>query len=88
MLNDAHINCAQELLRSQFRGIDGLISTLYQNKVPAKRIERGVQIIHDRGNHWIVASSICDYMTLFIVYWMLKQKKLQRTFLKYLIHPE
>ena len=60
MLNDAHINCAQELLRSQFPGIDGLISTLYQNKVPAKRIERGVQIIHDRGNHWIVASSICD----------------------------
>ena len=39
-------------------GTDGLIPTTYQNKILVKKIEQGMQIIHDRGNHWIVASTL------------------------------
>lgn len=47
MLNDMHVNCAQQLLLRQFPSTN---ATLYQNKLPQKKIEEGVQIIHDRGN--------------------------------------
>ncbi len=59
LLNDRHIDFAQRLLSRQFPSVGGLVSTLYQMKVPAKKIKQGVQIIHDRGNHWILASSVC-----------------------------
>ena len=38
--------------------MDGFRSTLYQSKEPEKRIKHGVQVIHDRGNHWILASTM------------------------------
>ena len=38
--------------------MEGLQNTLCQRKIRLQKIKSGVQIIHDRGNHWIVASSI------------------------------
>ena len=58
LLNDRHINFGQKLLRSQFEGTEGLINTLFQSKIPTNKITTGLQIIHDRNNHWIVASTI------------------------------
>ena len=52
------INFAQSTLRHQFPGIEGLGQTLLQEKPTAQKIHKGVQIIFDRGNHWIVASNI------------------------------
>ena len=60
LLNDRHIKYAQTLLHHQFPSVEGLQDTLSQRK-KSKKITRGIQIIHDRGNHWIVASTInCD----------------------------
>ena len=56
-LHDNHINFAQGLLKYQFPCLDGLKSSLLQRKQQSK-IQHGVQIIHSRGNHWIVASSL------------------------------
>lgn len=55
VLNDRHINYAQSLLHYQFATVEGLQNTLFQNKQCPKKITHGIQIIHDRGNHWIVA---------------------------------
>ena len=57
-LNDHHINFAHKLLANQFPSIEGLGNTILQNKQPIKKILNGLQIIFDRGNHWLVASSI------------------------------
>ena len=56
-LNDKHINVAQLLLRKQFPHIDGWKETLLLHRKQEK-IKQGVQIIHSRGNHWIVASTL------------------------------
>lgn len=56
-LNDMHINYAQSLLKKQFPHIDGLKDTLLLHKKQEK-MKQGVQIIHARGNHWIVASNL------------------------------
>lgn len=56
-LNDKHINYAQSLLKKQFPHIDGWKLTLLAQKEQEK-IKHGVQIIHCRGNHWIVASTL------------------------------
>ena len=61
LLSDLPINLAQYFLRSQFPQIKGLQSTLLQSrKEPSLAIkqENKLQIIHSRGNHWIVVSSI------------------------------
>ena len=61
-LSDNHINFAQEILKIQFPHISGLQSTLIIakcQKVPVTSTY--LQIIHSRGNHWIVATNIrCD----------------------------
>ena len=57
-LNDNHINFAQQLLLHQFPSTEGLQYTILQARKPAKKIKNGLQIIHDRGNHWLVASTI------------------------------
>jgi hypothetical protein len=57
LLNDRHINYAQTLLHHHFPSVEGLYNTLYQRKIK-KKIICGIQIIHDRGNHWVVASTI------------------------------
>ena len=64
-LNDRHINLAQRLLSKQFPDIEGLGHTLFQSKPPIKSISNGLQIVFDRENHWIVASSLsCDSHTI------------------------
>ena len=58
-ITDYSINSACKLLKQQFPSVKGLSLTLYQRK------QRGeyfvidcIQIVHSRGNHWIVASTI------------------------------
>lgn len=59
MLNDNHINFAQELLKIQFKHLSGLCSTLLlAKKNRLQPATDAVQIIHTRGNDWIVASTI------------------------------
>ena len=59
-LSDIHVNLAQRLLSKQFPKLSGLESTLLLPQ--AKQIipagTSALQIIHSRGNHWIVASTI------------------------------
>ena len=58
-LNDMVINVAQRLLKSQFPKIKGLNSTLLQAKKTYNTFENNkVQIIHSRGDHWIVAATV------------------------------
>ena len=62
-LNDMIINAAQKLLKSRFPKIKGLNSTLLQAKKNLNACtfeENKVQIIHSRGNHWIVAATVGD----------------------------
>ena len=65
MLSDIPINIAQSLIKKQFPDIKGLQPTVYQQR--NQTMEDGtvqldstnqLQIIHCRGNHWIVASSV------------------------------
>ncbi len=58
LLNDRHIRFAQVLLHNQFPFVEGQQDTLFQRKEKHKKITCGIQIIHDRGNHWIVASTM------------------------------
>ena len=44
-------------LKKQFPHIDGWRETQLVHK-KQERIRQGVQIIHSRGNHWIVASTL------------------------------
>ena len=52
---------AQKLLKKQFPNINGLQNTLLQAK---KQVNTGelqrLQVIHSRGNHWIIASTVHD----------------------------
>ena len=58
-LNDHHINMAQSLLKRQFSEITGLKSTLLQATKQCKEDNKlKVQIVHSRGDHWIVASTV------------------------------
>ena len=62
-LTDQHINFAQTLLRSQFPKLNGLQSTLYQSNAQGFKHNdvHTLQVIHSRGDHWIVATTIqCD----------------------------
>lgn len=56
-LNDRHVNFAQKLLKMQFPCVDGFRLTLQQSKEQPK-IGEGIQIIHCRGDHWVVAASL------------------------------
>ena len=61
MLSDIAINIAQRLLKKQFPNLTGLQPTLYQLKDQTDEgviLENQLQVIHCRGNHWIVASSV------------------------------
>ena len=59
-LNDKHINFAQELLKAQFPSVEGLSCTLFQSKSHAssEKILSGIQIVHCRDDHWILASNM------------------------------
>ena len=62
-LTDIPINKALGIIKQQFPNIQGLQSTLLQYKglqyKGRKRVIKDqVQVIHDRGDHWIVASNV------------------------------
>ena len=60
-LSDIPINIAQRLLKEQFPNFNGLQLTLCQQKhqmVGEVITENQMQVIHCRGDHWIVASSV------------------------------
>ena len=64
MLTDKHMNFAQALLCKNYKSLAGLQSTLTlhkSKKIPAKIAPRFLQIIHCRGCHWIVASTVGSY---------------------------
>ena len=62
-LNDNHINLAQELLKRQFKNLSGFQSTLLLTKLKEPLPSTGaVQVLHSRGNHWIVASTVGCYI--------------------------
>jgi len=60
-LDDTIITFAQKLLKKQFPHINGLQNTLLQAK---KQMEgeksQQLQVVHCRGNHWILASTVHD----------------------------
>ena len=57
-LSDLSINMAQKMIKKQFPKLNGLISTLVQEKkYMYKPTKNQLQIIHSRDDHWIVASS-------------------------------
>ena len=60
-MTDKHINFAQKLLSRKFKLISGLRSTLTLSKpkrLTTKSLSKTLQILHCRGCHWIVASTI------------------------------
>ena len=64
MLSDVSMDLAQRILKNQFPTLNGLQSTLLQQKTMANsatgsELSRNrLQIIHSRSNHWIVASTL------------------------------
>ena len=56
MLQDQHINCAQRLLNQQFPAVNGLHSSLIQDKPIKGSTRDAIHIIHVRRNHWVVAA--------------------------------
>ena len=60
MLNDKHISFAQALLKNQFSRIGGLASTLQlsHGKISHSGVANIIQIVHTRGDHWIVATTV------------------------------
>ena len=60
-LTDLHVHAAQQLLKRQFPHLNGLQPTVLQAKKSLgvrKPVPNQLQIIHSRGDHWIVASNI------------------------------
>lgn len=63
-LTDKHINFAQKLLSRKFKSISGLRSTLTLSKpkrLTTRSSSNALQILHCRGCHWIVASTVNTY---------------------------
>lgn len=70
MLHDNHINFAQTILKNQFQVAEGLCSSLYQFKPKSvdRKIKHGLQIVHCRGNHWILASNMTNEEGILNIY--------------------
>ena len=69
-LDDRHINVAQNLLKQQFSEVAVLQSTLLQAK-PRKQCDENskmIQIVHSRGDHWIVAATMLSTDDRVLVY--------------------
>ena len=56
-LTDKHINFAQTILKRQYSTISGLQSTLIIHNNPVLH-KPDLQIVHVRGNHWIVSTTL------------------------------
>ena len=63
-------NFAQTILKNQFQVAEGLFSSLYQFKPKSvdRKIKHGLQIVHCRRNHWILASNITNEEGIFNIY--------------------
>ena len=61
-LSDLHINMAQRILKHQFTGLNGLESSLFQDKkqpLTKDNMKNKLQIIHcKQRHHWIVVSTV------------------------------
>ena len=57
-LSDKHINFAQAMLHGQFPQCDGLKNTLLQGRHKYSSVIKMVQILHVRGDHWVVISNL------------------------------
>ena len=57
-LSDIPVNNACWIIKAQFPYLRGLQSTLLQSKKSAVILKEQVQVIHDRGDHWTVASNM------------------------------
>ena len=58
-LTDLSIDCAQRMLKRQFPKLNGLNSTLLQQKnCPEVYTPDCLQIIHSRQSHWVVATTV------------------------------
>ena len=57
-LSDKHINFAQAMLHGQFPQCDGLKNTLLQGRHKYSSGIKMVQILHVRGDHWVVISNL------------------------------
>ena len=55
-LTDKHVNFAQALLQKEHKQLSGLQSTLLLAKQTS--VSPSLQIVHSRGDHWIVATTI------------------------------
>ena len=67
-LNDLIIDFTQQLLRKQFPNINGMQCTLYQSKRLSQQPKNELQILHARGDHWIVASTLLAPPGLVLIY--------------------
>jgi len=57
-LSDIPVNNACQIIKAQFPYLRGLQSMLLQLKKSAIILKEQVKVIHDRGDHWIVASNM------------------------------
>ena len=69
-LDDRHVDLAQNLLKQLFSELGGLQSTLLQAK-PLKQPrdsnkKKKIQIVHSRGDHWIVAATMLANDKVFV----------------------
>ncbi len=67
-LDDRHITIAQNILKEQFPEMGGLRSPLFQTRKPPTESDDKIQIIHSRGDHWIVAASVFAAKGVVFVY--------------------
>ena len=56
LLTDIHMTAAQQLLLHQFPNTKGLQNILCLTRSQVK-IDHGLQVVHDRNNHWVLASN-------------------------------
>ena len=56
LLTDKHVNFAQALLQKEHKQLLGLQSTLLLAKQTS--VSPSLQIVHSRGDHWIIATTI------------------------------
>lgn len=57
-LTDLHVHFAQQLLKRQFPYLNGLQPTVLQAKKSPGALPNQLQVMHSRGDHWILASNI------------------------------
>ena len=57
-LTDMFINAVQKMLKQQFPKLQGLVSTLLQERKSTKPMKNQLQILHSRNDHWIVTSTV------------------------------